>query len=138
MIAGVDVEGTTDTPAVIGHGITVKGDLTGDGDMVVDGRIEGRVHLRAELVVEATGSIEADVAVRALVVRGKVNGNIDAEEHVELDASAVVSGDIRAPSIVIRDGAVVRGRIEMDVELPEGCARRTRADNDGRGFGQRR
>lgn len=103
---------------VIGKGIQVRGNLSGSGDLVVEGRVEGHVALQDHITVEEIGTVVADVETEQLTVNGKMSGNIDASERVSISSTATVIGDIRAPRIVVEDGARFRGNIEMDVPLP--------------------
>jgi cytoskeletal protein CcmA (bactofilin family) len=105
---------------VIGRGITIRGSLTGQEPLIVEGRIEGNVGLRNHMTVESTGVVVADVEVDNLTVLGEVHGNVQAGEAVSVAASAKVVGNIRAPRVIIEDGARFKGGIEMDFELPEG------------------
>lgn len=107
-------------PCVIGRGITIKGNLAGSEELVIEGSVEGHIVLKEHLTIKETGSITADIEVQSLLVHGSVSGNIDAQDLVSLSAEASVVADIRAPRVVIEDGARFRGRIEMDVELPPG------------------
>lgn len=107
-----------DTPCVIGGGIQIRGNLSGSGGLVIEGRVEGHVALEDHLVVESSGTVVADVESHELTVMGKMSGNIDAAERASITGSATVIGDIRAPRVVIEDGARFRGRIEMEVPLP--------------------
>jgi cytoskeletal protein CcmA (bactofilin family) len=92
--------------------------LSGSGDLVVDGRVEGHVALQDHMTVEESGIVVADIEARDLTVNGKMSGNVDASERVKISNSAVVTGDIRAPRVVIEDGARFKGSIEMEVPLP--------------------
>jgi len=103
----------------IGSGIQVRGNLSGAGDLIVEGRVEGHVALQDHMVVHEGGTVVADVEIRELTVNGNMSGNIDASERVAISNSATVMGDIRAPRVVIEDGARFRGTIEMDVPIPD-------------------
>lgn len=105
-------------PCIIGDGIQIRGNLSGSGGLVIEGRVEGHVSLEDHIVVEGSGTVVADVETKELTVRGTMNGNVDATDRVSINADATVIGDVRAPSIVIEDGARFRGRIDMDVPLP--------------------
>jgi len=105
---------------VIGRGITIDGRLTGDEDLIIEGRVEGTIALNNHLMIEQTGAVVANVQAVELTIRGSMNGNIVAQELVSILADAVVVGDIRAPRVIIEDGARFKGNIEMDVPLPEG------------------
>jgi len=104
---------------VVSKGIKIRGKLSGSGNLIVEGQVEGNINLQDHLVVENTGILLADVASRELTVHGTVSGNVDASERVFVTERATVVGDIRAPIVVIADGARFRGNIEMDVPLPD-------------------
>jgi len=108
-----------DTACVIGKGIQIRGNLSGSGDLVVEGRLEGHVALEDHIIVEEGGTVVADIETRELTLNGKMSGNIDANERVSISSTATVIGDIRAPRVVIEDGARFRGNIEMEVPLPD-------------------
>jgi cytoskeletal protein CcmA (bactofilin family) len=104
---------------IIGRGITIRGSLTGGGDLVIEGRVEGQINLKNHLTIEGSGKVEADIRADELTINGEAAGNIDASTKVAINASAKVNGDIKAHRVVIEDGAVFNGSIEMDVKLPD-------------------
>src|SRR5690554_6524064 len=86
--------------ALIGRSITIRGDVSGDEDLVIQGRIEGSVDLRENSVtVGGNGEVHADITGRNVTVEGQVVGNIDGGEQVTLRSSAFVQGDITAPRV---------------------------------------
>ena len=102
------------TVANIGKSITFKGELSGDEDLQIDGRVEGNVALPGnELTVGPNGNIEAEINAKSVQVIGKVTGNVIATERVEVHATGHVKGDIKAPKLLIQEGAVVNGSIQM-------------------------
>ena len=109
-----------DAPCVIGRGITIRGNLTGSEQLVIEGSVEGHISLKNHLTIKETGRITADITTHSLLVHGQVSGNIEAEDLVSLSSEASVVADIKAPRVVLEDGARFKGRIEMDVELPPG------------------
>ena len=108
---------------VLGQQITVRGTLTGEEDLVVEGRVEGSVSLAGHLIVAEGGVLEADLDVRSIEVHGEVRGDIVASQSITIDKGAHVAGNVRAPRVIIHDGAQFQGAVEMDVDLPEGLAR---------------
>jgi len=110
---------TGEQVGIIGKGIVIKGNLTGGGDLVIEGRVEGQISLKNHLTVEQSGRIQADIKADELTINGEASGNIDATTKVSISNAAKVSGDIKAPRVVIEDGAVFNGSIEMDVKLPD-------------------
>lgn len=109
-----------DNPCVIGRGITVKGNLSGAEELVVEGAVEGHIALKNHLTIKETGRVTADITTESVLVQGQVSGNIECNDLVSLSADASVVADIKAPRVVLEDGARFKGRIEMDVELPPG------------------
>jgi cytoskeletal protein CcmA (bactofilin family) len=109
-----------DQPCVIGKQITIRGNLTGDESLILEGRIEGSVTLAKDMTVAPGGEAEADIEVEDLTVNGLVTGEIRATRRVVVSSDGRVAGNIRAPRVVIENGARFKGRIEMDVPLPDG------------------
>jgi len=110
---------TGEQVGIIGKGIVIKGNLTGGGDLVIEGRVEGQISLKSHLTIENTGRVQADIKADELTINGEASGNIDAGTKVSISTAAKVSGDIKAPRVVIEDGAVFNGSVEMDVKLPD-------------------
>ncbi len=102
-----------DTAGVIGHGLFIKGELHGEEDLIIEGRVEGEISLKKHLVIESTGVILADIQTENITIKGEMRGNMAATDKVEIHASAHVVGDIVAPRVVIEDGAKFKGHIEM-------------------------
>lgn len=106
-------QGANVNNTVVGQSILISGKLTGDEDLTVRGRVEGELTLSRTLIVEPTGVVKANVAVKNAIVSGVVVGNINATESVELTREGRMVGDIHAPRVIIVDGASFRGRVDM-------------------------
>ena len=107
--------------ATIGPSITIKGDVSGDEDLMIQGRIDGKVKLAKHNVTIGTdGHVKADVHGRTVVVEGQVEGDLRAKEQIILRHTARVEGSIAAPRVTLEDGAVFRGGIEMDANAKDG------------------
>lgn len=98
----------------LGPKVSLHGDLTGDEDVLIDGRIEGRVNVTRTVRVGAEGRVHADVTARAVVIGGRVVGNVVASDRVELLPTGLLEGNVRAPKIVIGDGAQFKGSVDME------------------------
>jgi cytoskeletal protein CcmA (bactofilin family) len=110
--------------ATIGRSITIRGEVTGDEDLLIQGRGEGSVDLKQHAVtVGSEGEVKADIVARVVTVEGKVDGNLTAEEQVVLRGSARVQGDISAPRIMLEDGAYFRGGVDMGESAGRSAAR---------------
>jgi cytoskeletal protein CcmA (bactofilin family) len=104
--------------AIIGRGTLVRGRVSGDGDLRVEGGISGEVAVNGNLSVSDGAEVTADVQASSVVVEGTIEGNISATDAVTIRATASVSGAIRGASVSIDEGANVSGKIEADFELP--------------------
>ena len=98
----------------VDSGCTIRGELEFSSYFRVDGRVEGSVRSRSELVVGEGGVVEGEIEVARCVVGGEVRGTIRAAEQVLLHAGAKVWADIHAPALVMEDGAFLEGAVTMD------------------------
>ena len=99
----------------IGQSMQIKGELTGNEDLTVEGKVDGKISLKDHnLTIGANGRITADILAKAVVVAGEVVGNIIADDRVEVAATGSMKGDITAPHVVLADGARFKGGIDMD------------------------
>ena len=98
----------------IGQSVQIKGELSGNEDLTIEGMVEGKIMLKDHnLTIGANGRITAEVHAKTVVVVGQVSGNITADDKVEIAPSGSVEGDIRAPRVSISDGARFKGSIDM-------------------------
>jgi cytoskeletal protein CcmA (bactofilin family) len=119
------VEGSSAAPArapgggaVIGRSITIKGEVTGDEDLVIQGRVDGSVDLQQHAVtVGPEGQVKANITGRIVTVEGKVEGNVTGDEQVLLRRGSWVQGDLKGPRVVLEDGAHFRGGVQMGEDL---------------------
>jgi cytoskeletal protein CcmA (bactofilin family) len=104
---------TASRASFIGSKIRVQGELRGDEDILVEGRVEGRVDVSKAFRVGLGGVVLAEVAAGTVAIAGRVVGNVSAIDRVELLSTGILEGDIQAPRIVIGEGARFMGRIDM-------------------------
>jgi cytoskeletal protein CcmA (bactofilin family) len=103
------------TMTTIGHSINIKGEVSSDESLRVDGQVRGQIHMRdAELTIGQSARVDADVRATRVLVLGTLRGNIAATARVELGASSNVSGNITAETLVLVEGARFQGRVDMD------------------------
>ncbi|MEE9219691.1 MAG: polymer-forming cytoskeletal protein [Acidobacteriota bacterium] len=99
----------------IGPSIFIKGELSGDEDLTIEGKVEGKIELKNHnLTIGPKGKIQANVSANAVTIKGDVQGNVFAREKVEILNSGRLTGDICSPRIVISDGAHFRGSVDME------------------------
>lgn len=100
---------------MIGPSIKIKGEVTGEEDLLIQGTVEGTVTLRdQEVSVGQSGKVRADIDARVVKIEGEVTGDIVGAEKVVISKSGNVSGNIVAPRVTLEDGAIFKGSIDMD------------------------
>lgn len=104
-------------PATIGPSIHINGDVTGNEDVIIEGRVDGTISLKENvLTVGKEGQINASVNAHAVFVEGKVEGDLTGGEQIVIRRSGNVRGNIVAPRVTLEDGCKFKGSIDMDVE----------------------
>lgn len=116
---------TSGSTARLGAGLHIKGEITGNEDLQIDGTVEGLVQLDDKrLTVGASARVSADIIAREVAVYGNVKGNLRARDRIEIKKDGSVVGDLTTSRIMIEDGAYFKGSIEID-KTPD-------ADADGK------
>jgi cytoskeletal protein CcmA (bactofilin family) len=101
--------------ASIGKSLQVKGELRGSEDLVIEGRVEGKIALTGfSVTIGQAGKVAAEIQAKTVVVGGLVEGDITADERVEVASTGTVMGNIRSPRVVLNDGARFKGSIDME------------------------
>jgi cytoskeletal protein CcmA (bactofilin family) len=98
---------------VIGTKTTVKGEISGDEEILVEGTVEGQIKINKDLRVGQGGVVKATVDAQSVVVSGELIGDCHAAHRVEIQATGRLTGNIRAPRVVIAEGAVFKGNSDM-------------------------
>lgn len=100
---------------MIGKTIQVKGTITGNENLVIEGTVDGAVELpQNDLTVGESGQVIADLRAKTIRVDGQVTGDISGSEKVVISKTGRVNGNIVAPRVTLEDGAKFRGSIDMD------------------------
>ena len=99
--------------ACIGKSITIRGDVSADEDLVLEGRVDGRVEVPDHhLTIGAnTQHVQAELAAREVTIEGRVVGSVVAEERVEIRKSGRLDGSVVAPRLSVQAGATISGNV---------------------------
>lgn len=108
------------TAGYIGPGLVVRGRLSGEGALHIDGRFEGTMEVQGNVEIGADGVVESPVGAGRVTIAGSVRGNVDASEAVVIQMGGRVEGDVYAKRVAIDDGGALHGSIHMDFDLPRG------------------
>lgn len=99
--------------SLVSENICIEGELIGDENILINGRITGAIQLKGDIIVGQSGVVEADVEADTVVIQGTVKGNVTARNHLEIQATGKMIGDITARSIDIKEGSTFEGRSRM-------------------------
>src|SRR5205807_8177665 len=101
--------------ARLGASLQVKGEISGNEDLHIDGSAEGLINFKdGKITVGSSAKVTADVVAREVVVYGSVKGNLRARDRIEIKKDGSVVGDLTTARIMIEDGAYFKGSIEID------------------------
>jgi cytoskeletal protein CcmA (bactofilin family) len=118
----------TSRGAALGRSLHFEGRLTGDEDLLVEGRFAGEISIPGhQVTIGPEGRVEAEVKATAIVVEGEVHGNLTADQQVVVRASGKVHGDIRAPRVALDQGCRFKGTIDMEPGRKDAAAREAMA-----------
>ena len=109
-------KGSSET--VLGKNVRIRGRISGDGDLVVQGTLEGDVTLRGNFTLDEGASAVSSISAHTVVIAGALEGGILAESEVTVTASGKFRGDVRAAQVTLEDGATFAGRLDAEFDLP--------------------
>lgn len=98
---------------LIGAGTTLKGDISSNSDLRIDGTVIGNIQSTAKVVIGANGVVEGDITGNQADIIGKVTGNIKAKDLLQLRGDSVVTGNLYAEKLQIEPSATFNGQCHM-------------------------
>lgn len=122
------VAGAAAPAAVIGPKISFKGELTGEEDLLIQGRVEGTIDLKGNhLTIGRQGVVKANLMAKTITIEGTVEGDLIGQERIEIKSSSNVKGNLIAARVTLEDGAKFRGSIDMESQISGGVKHSTGA-----------
>lgn len=114
---------STDAPvqggaSIIAAGTSLKGDINSNGDIRIDGTLQGNIHCTAKVVIGANGVVEGDIAGQQADIMGKVTGTIKVKELLQLKGGSNINGNIYASKLQIEPSANFNGQCHMNSSTP--------------------
>jgi cytoskeletal protein CcmA (bactofilin family) len=104
--------------ARIGEGARVRGRIGGDGDLTIEGSVEGDIAITGNLVLASGASARSDIEAQEVSISGDFEGSVRASGPVRIASGAKVRGDVRGSSVAIDEGAEYAGKLECEFDLP--------------------
>jgi len=100
--------------ATISSGLKIRGDISGNCHLIIEGEAHGKIHLaNGRVTVGPTGRVHSDIEAPEISIEGTVQGNLRARDSVRMGPTSHVQGSVLSPRIRIEDGASFRGKVEM-------------------------
>ena len=104
--------------AVLGSGLQLRGEISGEGDFDIYGRFEGEIDVSGRVVVSDTAQVDANINAASIVIAGKVRGNLSATTHLDILPTGVLTGTLKAGSFSAAEGSSVKGEIWLERAEP--------------------
>ena len=101
----------------IGKGLILRGEISGVGDVHVEGEFEGRITLTGTVLIREGAKVQGDVSATDIIVAGMVQGDIQASGRVELLPTCHLVGSVRSKVLTVQEGAAVKGNIMAEVPM---------------------
>lgn len=104
---------------LISSGTILKGDISSNSDLRIDGTVIGNINSSAKIIIGNTGVVEGDIAGNQADIVGKVSGNIRAKELLQLRGDCMVTGNLYAGKLQIEPTATFNGQCHMGANIVE-------------------
>ena len=115
--------GADNLNAFLGEGTSFKGNLTFEGTVRIDGKLEGEIFTSDTLVIGENATVRADIHAGVIVIGGTVHGNVTAGGRVEIHSGAKLYGNIRTPKLSIDEGVIFEGSCSMGKSGTDGASK---------------
>jgi cytoskeletal protein CcmA (bactofilin family) len=103
--------GRVDT--LIGTGAEFRGNISVEGSIVVDGKVDGNISASGRITLGAHAAVHGNLSAPDVIIGGKVQGHVISTGRVQLLPGAHVDGDIKAPKLAVTEGANFSGKVGM-------------------------
>lgn len=101
------------TTSFIGKTLFIKGEVLSDEEVLIEGKIEGKINVKNKVIIGKNGSVNAEIEAREVIIKGVVNGNVKGSYKVEIVPDGTLNGNIISQRVVLAEGANFKGSIDM-------------------------
>jgi len=98
---------------IIGPSVKVEGDFKADGNVIIEGQVNGSFKTKKNLRIGEGAKIKASIEAENAWVSGQIKGNVIVKNHLELSPSAKIKGDIETQILTMETGSQVNGNVKM-------------------------
>lgn len=110
--SGLDANGRSGM-TIIARGVRVEGDFTSQGDVTIEGEVQGHVVTSGSLTIGSEAKLKADVTAEEASVAGSIEGNVSIKKRLELKSTAKILGNVICDTALIEAGAVLHGNTSI-------------------------
>lgn len=116
--------GGDDNITLLAKGVVLKGEIHVEGTVRIDGRLDGDIQTRGQVIIGEDGLVQGTITAGSVVSSGRIKAKVMANERVQLMKTATLIGEVLTPLLVIEEGAKLQGVTDMGVtpwtdELPK-------------------
>ena len=109
----IDVNNLNNAETVIGESVQVKGNFESNGNIIINGLLEGEIKTKGVILVGEKAKITANVEAEEIAVKGEIIGNLKVSGYLSIKSSAKIFGDIKCLQISIEKGAEINGKVTI-------------------------
>ncbi len=102
-----------ESQTIIGPSVSVEGNFTGDGDVIVEGKLKGSINTSHDLTIGKNAIIEANISAENAIIYGQITGDLEIKGNLELAKNAKINGNISCKSLNVEAGSIFNGQCVM-------------------------
>jgi cytoskeletal protein CcmA (bactofilin family) len=99
--------------SIIGKNLFVKGEMSSDEEVLIEGKVKGKIKINHRLIIGPNGNVTADIDAKEVVIKGMVTGNIKCSEKIEIVPAGILKGNILSNKVILAEGAIFKGNVDM-------------------------
>ncbi|WP_455379437.1 bactofilin family protein [Petrachloros mirabilis] len=104
-----------DNITLLAKGVQLKGEIHVEGTVRIDGRLDGEIQTKGQVIVGEDGLVQGSIHAGTVVSSGRIKATVTAIERVQLLKTAILIGDVHAPILTMEEGAKLQGITDMGV-----------------------
>lgn len=99
--------------SIIGNTLYIKGEITSDEEVLIEGKIEGKIKINHRIIIGKNGIVNADIEAKEVIIKGSVTGNVTCSYKIEIVPDGTLKGNILSNKVILAEGALFKGNIDM-------------------------
>ncbi|MCI0471388.1 MAG: polymer-forming cytoskeletal protein [Candidatus Aminicenantes bacterium] len=99
--------------SIIGKNLFLKGEMSSDEEVLIEGKVKGKIKINHRLIIGANGNVTADIDAKEVIIKGMVTGNVKCSEKIEIVPAGILKGNIFSNKVILAEGAIFKGNIDM-------------------------